>query len=84
MVMLTAKVPIKVVSQALGHSTIALTSDTYSHVLDEMQTDAAFAIDAVIAGSVARGKLEGFGGHGKVKNRVVTRFSNLAPTGFEL
>src|SRR5262249_25025267 len=34
-------VPLKVVSHRLGHSTIRLTADTYQHVLEEMQEDAA-------------------------------------------
>ena len=34
-------VPAKVASQRLGHSSVAFTLDTYSHVLPEMQIDAA-------------------------------------------
>jgi integrase len=36
----------KIVSERLGHSTIALTLDTYSHVLPTMQDEAAALIDA--------------------------------------
>ena len=36
-----AGVPIKVVSERLGHSTVKLTLDTYSHVLPTMQRAAA-------------------------------------------
>ena len=32
-------VPIKVVSQILGHSTVQITMDTYSHVLPELQSE---------------------------------------------
>jgi len=34
----------KVVSQALGHSTVTITLDTYSHVLPDMQDDLAIAV----------------------------------------
>jgi integrase len=39
--LLQAGVPIKVVSERLGHSTIALTMDVYAHVLPAMDRDAA-------------------------------------------
>jgi integrase len=38
----------KVVSERLGHSTITITLDTYSHVLPSMQRDAAEAVAALI------------------------------------
>jgi integrase len=38
----------KVVSEMLGHSTVGITMDTYSHVLPTMQRDAAAAIDAAL------------------------------------
>lgn len=38
----------KVVSERLGHSTIALTLDTYSHVLPGMQEEAAAKLDAIL------------------------------------
>ena len=40
-VLLLADVPVKVVSERLGHSSITLTLDTYSHVLPTMQRRAA-------------------------------------------
>lgn len=39
--LLQAGVPIKVVSERLGHATVALTLDTYAHVLPAMDADAA-------------------------------------------
>ncbi|MBE3575704.1 MAG: tyrosine-type recombinase/integrase family protein [Firmicutes bacterium] len=36
-----AGIPLKVISERLGHSTIALTADTYSHVSADMQMEAA-------------------------------------------
>jgi integrase len=35
----------KVVSERLGHASIGITLDTYSHVLPEMQAEAARAFD---------------------------------------
>jgi integrase len=39
----------KVVQERLGHSTIAITMDLYSHLVDGMETTAAAKIDAVFA-----------------------------------
>lgn len=39
--LLQAGVPVKVVSERLGHATVALTLDTYAHVLPAMDLDAA-------------------------------------------
>jgi integrase len=44
--LLDAGVPLKVVSERLGHSGIALTADTYSHVTQGMQGQAADALAA--------------------------------------
>ena len=38
----------KVVSERLGHSTVTLTLDTYSHVLPGMQERAASKLDAIL------------------------------------
>ena len=40
----------KVASEMLGHSTIAITLDLYSHVTTTMQREAVRAIDALLAG----------------------------------
>jgi len=48
---LQAGVPLKVVSERLGHATTAVTADTYSHVAPGMQTDAAERVAALIFGS---------------------------------
>lgn len=47
--MFRANVHPKVVSERLGHSSIAITLDTYSHVIPSMQRDAADAIDTILA-----------------------------------
>ena len=38
----------KIVSERLGHSRVALTMDTYSHVIPGMHEEGAAAIDAVL------------------------------------
>ena len=38
----------KVVSEALGHSSISITMDTYSHVMPSMSQVAADAVDVVL------------------------------------
>ena len=41
----------KVVSERLGHASIGITLDIYSHVLPSMQTEAARAIDELFRAS---------------------------------
>ncbi len=48
--MLARGVHPKVASEMLGHSTVAITLDLYSHVTPTMQREAARAIDALLAG----------------------------------
>jgi integrase len=48
--MLKQNIPAKVASERLGHSTVSITLDLYSHVLREMQEEAAKKIDNVIFG----------------------------------
>ena len=48
---LGAGVPLTVVSQMLGHSSVSITGDVYGHVLDGMKRDAAEAIAAALGGS---------------------------------
>jgi integrase len=43
--LLSRGVPVKVVSEMLGHASVAITLDTYSHVLPNMQEAAAKAMD---------------------------------------
>lgn len=46
--MLQNSVPAKIVSAMLGHSSIGITLDTYSHVMTEMQGEAVGVMDAVL------------------------------------
>lgn len=48
--MLRNGIPAKVVSAMLGHSSIQLTMDTYSHVLPDMQEGATNAMDKLLNG----------------------------------
>lgn len=50
--MLSAGVHPKVASERLGHSTIGITLDLYSHVMPGMQADAAEQVDALIRAAV--------------------------------
>ena len=45
--LIKAGVPVKVVSERLGHANIAFTIDTYQHVLPGMQADAARVYEAL-------------------------------------
>ena len=46
--LLRAGVPVKAVSESLGHSAVGITLDTYSHVLPGMHEEAAQKIDAAL------------------------------------
>ena len=46
--MLAANVHPKIVQERLGHSSIAITMDIYSHLMPNMQADAAAKVDAVL------------------------------------
>jgi len=50
--LLRANVHPKVVSERLGHATIGITLDTYSHVLPDMQETAAKKLDAALKGTL--------------------------------
>ena len=45
---LAAGVPTRVVEDRLGHSTTAVTSDIYQHVLPDLDRDAAFKVAALV------------------------------------
>jgi integrase len=44
----------KVISEALGHASVAFTMDTYSHIISGMQEDAMALLDEVLPAGVAR------------------------------
>lgn len=45
--MLQQGIHTKIVSERLGHSSIGITLDTYSHLLPSMQAEAAQAVDEI-------------------------------------
>lgn len=47
MLLLTG-VPLKVVSERLGHSSVQITADTYQHVLDHMQQETAAKVGELL------------------------------------
>jgi integrase len=49
--LLLAMEPMKVVSERLGHSSVVLTMDTYSHVLPDMQERAAEKLESMFGGA---------------------------------
>jgi integrase len=54
---LAAGVPAKVISERLGHASIAITMDTYSHVLPGLDGQAAGTVAQLILGKPPRQKL---------------------------
>ena len=46
--MLKNHIPAKIVSSMLGHSTISITLDTYSHVLTDMQQGAVNVVEGFL------------------------------------
>ncbi|HSK96314.1 MAG TPA: site-specific integrase, partial [Euzebyales bacterium] len=52
--LLQAGVPVKVVSERLGHSTVAMTLDVYAHVLPAIDRDAADRFAALLLGQDGR------------------------------
>lgn len=53
--LLLAGTPAKVVSERLGHASISITLDLYSHVLPDMQDAAASAMDQILSGTPRSG-----------------------------
>lgn len=51
--LLVAGVHVKVVSERLGHASVGITLDTYSHVIPALQEEAADKIDAGLRAALA-------------------------------
>lgn len=47
-IMLLSKTPLKVASARLGHSSVAITGDLYTHVLEELETSTAHSIESTL------------------------------------
>jgi integrase len=54
--MLGARVHPKIVQERLGHSSIRITLDLYSHTVPEMQQDAAATFDAALRAAMTENK----------------------------
>jgi len=52
--MLAAKVHPKIVQERLGHSSIAITMDIYSHLMPNMQGEAAAAVDGALRAAIEK------------------------------
>jgi integrase len=50
--MLASNVHPKIVQERLGHSSIAITMDIYSHLMPNMQEGAASAVDGVLRAAI--------------------------------
>ena len=60
---LSANVPVKVVSEMLGHASVAITLDIYSHVLPHMQEEAAERMEELVATHTRRLEAESIARH---------------------
>jgi integrase len=54
--MLASRIHPKIAQERLGHSSIAITSDLYSHVLHGMQENAATQVDAVLQAALDKNR----------------------------
>ncbi len=57
--LLLASVHPKVVQERLGHSSITMTLDTYSHLIPTMQADASLVVGEALFSKVPDHKLDG-------------------------
>jgi len=55
-IQLKAGTPLTVVSGLLGHSSVGITGDVYSHFLDGMKAQVADRLDAIFDKATARAK----------------------------
>jgi integrase len=60
--------PAKVISEALGHASVAFTMDTYSHIIEGMQSEAMILLDGILP----EGKTNGFNGRLTVQNTMTS------------
>jgi integrase len=78
--LLVGGVPMRAEMETLGHSSIALKADTYSHVLDEVRRDVATRMDGVLGGRGSHRGSHAEGGQPKTVDFSRARQdSNLRP-----
>lgn len=56
--MLKYGIPAKIASKRLGHSSVGITLDLYSHVIGDMQKEAAQKIDEGVFGKLSEPQYE--------------------------
>jgi integrase len=49
--MLAADVPLKIASERLGHSTVGITADLYTHNVPQLEADAALRLKKLLTGA---------------------------------
>jgi integrase len=69
--LIAAGVPVKVISERLGHSSVVITQDIYGHVLPTMQRQAADTMEDIWTSDGAPGALQN-SGEGIIKELVCT------------
>jgi integrase len=86
---LVAGADLKLISSSLGHSTIAVTANTYLHVAQSLQEKHAAQLDSLVGSAVTEALAAGFGpqrAHARsivMKKACKYRPESLAPAGFE-
>ena len=63
----------KVISEALGHASVAFTMDTYSHIISGIQEEAMALIDEVLSSGVPRTLKERQTGESQMWNASVAQ-----------
>jgi hypothetical protein len=89
---LRAGTPLKVVSEMLGHTTVAITADLYTHVLGNLKAEAADRLDAIFSDAETKHAAAGAEGSwakcGPITKPIAKRVGKIrrfeiAPAGFE-
>jgi len=86
---LVAGADLKLISASLGHSTIAVTANTYLHLAQSLQERHAAQLDSLVGGAVTEALAAGAGpqrAHARIlamKKPYRIRPESLAPAGFE-
>jgi integrase len=86
---LVAGADLKLISAALGHSTIAITANVYAHVTQSLQEAHASRLDSLLGATVSEALAAGSGpqrAHATtplMKKARVYRLKEIAPAGFE-
>ena len=77
--LLAQNVPLKTVSDMLGHSSIRVTADTYGHLLDDARAEAATAMESALWGSPGDKESASGGYPGDKDGKLHSCASRVAP-----